>query len=587
VTAGVFHRGRMAQSVHYEVFSRLGAKGGWRMLDVRAERDAALAFAQSLMAEEKATGVKVVKETYNEDTGDYLSLKIFEDGHNQMKTAPAQEDVPHALPCFKPEDLYSYHARHTITRLLGEFLSRNKITITELGHRADMLEKLEATGTLLQHAIQKVAVAQAASTTTPVAQIIKSLIELTTKAFQRVYRDERNKSFPTVAESGFGALAVKLAAQSDGAYILNGAIAHHLRGATSWDAKVFRLLALMREAPADGPGRALLLASVDALIAEVLGGSAALHELIGAKEDLGQSLTSLVLLFLGQEPADAGNRAGLLALTQHFAADDLPESRTAIASRIMAEFRSAKRLCPHSLDDEFRTLRGIANRVVLGVGKYLSHEDLVAVFTLRSKRLVTHETLSEHLEGAATPDEKLERLLFVEENIIGAENRRQLAAFVMPIVTSASFEGHFLNGKTPALARLQRLAQLQARVRRTGFQDIQRLEISELLDKRASDVEARAKIFEAIEARPGGDVDKAITLLRLCTGSMLTEGNLSARARELVIGHLGRPGFLTGYVAQSSHDGIKPDADAAMVELMATLGKAGITAETGLKNIAA
>ena len=35
-----------------------------------------------------------------------------------------------------------------MTRLLGEFLARNKITITELGHRADMVEKLEATGTL-------------------------------------------------------------------------------------------------------------------------------------------------------------------------------------------------------------------------------------------------------------------------------------------------------------------------------------------------------------------------------------------------------------------------------------------------------
>ena len=46
-------------------------------------------------------------------------------------------------------------------RLLIDFLSRNKITITELIHRADLLEKLEATGTVYQHAIQKIAVAQA------------------------------------------------------------------------------------------------------------------------------------------------------------------------------------------------------------------------------------------------------------------------------------------------------------------------------------------------------------------------------------------------------------------------------------------
>ena len=148
------------------------------------------------MKEGGATGVKVIKETYNDDTGDFLTLKIFEDGHNQVKTKPEAEDVPHALPCFKPDDLYSYHARATMARLLADFLARQKLTVTELIHRADALEKFEATGTLYQHAIQKIAVAQASSTTTPVQQIVKSLNELVTKAIHRVYRDARRDYFP-------------------------------------------------------------------------------------------------------------------------------------------------------------------------------------------------------------------------------------------------------------------------------------------------------------------------------------------------------------------------------------------------------
>src|ERR1700712_6034143 len=222
----------MVSQVHYEIFKRMGAKGGWTLHDVRNDRDSAVMLAQNLMADEKATGVKVVKETYNDDTGDFLTLKIFEDGHNQVKIAPAQEDAPHALPCFKPEDLYSYHARQTMSRLLTDFLSRNKITITELIHRADMLEKLEATGTLYQHAIQKVAVAQAANTTTPVQQIVKSLNELTTQAFNRVYRDQRKGLFPDPTPEQFAELAVKLASQGEAAYIFNGALARHLKDAT-------------------------------------------------------------------------------------------------------------------------------------------------------------------------------------------------------------------------------------------------------------------------------------------------------------------------------------------------------------------
>ncbi|HTT98755.1 MAG TPA: hypothetical protein VMF58_11950 [Rhizomicrobium sp.] len=574
----------MATEIHYEIFSRQGANGGWKMLDVRSDRDVAIQFAQSLMADDKATGVKVVKETYNSETGDYLTLKIFEDGHNQYKSTPAAEDTPHALPCFKPDDLYSYHARATISRLLGDYLSRNKLTLTELSHRADALERLEATGTLLQHAVQKVAVAQAASTTTPVQQIVKSLNELVNRAIQKVYRDERDKYFPTVPLSGFNKLAAKLCKQPDGSYVLNGAIATYLRDAKGWDEKIQRLLALTEQA--DGEGRPLLLASIDTIIAEILSGSAALRELIGVQENFGNELASLVELFLGTEPKQH-DRQGVIALTHHFAADDLPEARTAIAQRLMAEFKSIKRLRPASLVEEFQTLRKIADRLVRGVGKYLSHEDLIAAFTLRSKRLVTNETLNEHLADAATPDEKLNRLFAVEENIIGAENKRRLAEFIVPIITALAFETYFQNPKVPALSRLHVLAALQMRVLRSGLQDNQKQEIAALFDKTASEVEKRAKLLDSIVTNGTSAVDRASKLLKFCTGGYLTEGALASHARDLVLAQLQQPGFLTSYTAQCKQAGSPPNAEIAVAELVGALDKAGISAEVGLRSIAA
>jgi hypothetical protein len=575
----------MAQEVHYEIFSRQGAKGSWKMLEVRNDREVAVEFAKSLMADEKATGVKVVKETYNTETSDYLTLKIFEDGHNKYKSTPAQEDAPHALPCFKPDDLYSYHARATISRLLADYLSRNKLTLTELSHRADALERLEATGTLLQHAVQKVAVAQAASTTTPVQQIVKSLNDLVNRAIQKVYRDARDKYFPTVTLSGFNQLAAKLCKEPDGAYVLNGAIALYLRDAKGWDEKIQRLLALTEQA--DGDGRILLLASIDTIIAEILSGSAALRELIGVQENFGDELASLVELFLGTETSRP-NHQGVTALIHHFAADDLPEARTAIAQRLMAEFKSVKRLRPASLVDEFQTLRKIADRLVRGVGKYLSHDDLIAAFTLRSKRLVTNETVNEHLADAATPGEKLNRLFSVEENIIGAENKRRLAEFIIPIIiTSLAFETYFQNPKMPVLSRLQALASLQARAFRSGLQDNQKQEIAALFDRMASEIEQHAKLLESLVSHGTSAVDRTSKLLKFCAGGYLTEGRLASRARELVIAQLAQPGFLTGYVAQQTPHGEKPNAQAAMTMLIASLGKAGISREDGLKSIAA
>ncbi len=73
----------MGRQVHFEVFRRAGARGGWSLHEVVGERERALTMAREMMAGEKATGVKVVKETYDDETGDYLTLKIFEDGHNR------------------------------------------------------------------------------------------------------------------------------------------------------------------------------------------------------------------------------------------------------------------------------------------------------------------------------------------------------------------------------------------------------------------------------------------------------------------------------------------------------------------------
>ncbi len=498
-----------------------------------------------------------------------------------MKMAPAQEDAPQALPCFKPDDLYSYHARQTMRRLLGDFLARNKITITELIHRADMLEKLEATGTLYQHAVQKIAVAQAASSTVPVQQIVKNLNELTTQATQRVYRDQRNGLFPNPRPDQFAELADKLAGQGDAAYRFNGALARHLKETHDWNEKVLALLEILGNAPAEGDPRALVLSSIDAVMAEALSGSTALHELIGPAENLAEALTRLVELFLGKTQSGP-DHGGIVALAARFAADELPEARTAIASRIVAEFKSAKRLRPDSLVEELKALRRLANRVVLGVGKFLSHEDLIAAFTLRSKRLVTQESLSTYIADCA-PDEKIERLLFVEENIIGIENKRQLAGFITPVLNSAAFENFFQNPKMPVLHRLQRLAQLQGRVRRASFVDVQQEEIASRMDRLACDVAARAKLFESLEAKSQNHVEKAATLLKLTTGGIFTEGALSGRAREIILTYLSMPGFLAGYFAGQKG----PDNDAAMAALMADLGKAGITAETGLKSIAA
>ena len=119
--------------IHYEIFRMVGKGGSWSLFEAMEDRDAALAAARAMLEEGRAAAVRVVKETFQSSTGDYMSLTIFEDGKTETKKKNKKtEDFDSPVPCFKPDDLYSYHARMTMMRVLGEWLPRQRYTVIEM-----------------------------------------------------------------------------------------------------------------------------------------------------------------------------------------------------------------------------------------------------------------------------------------------------------------------------------------------------------------------------------------------------------------------------------------------------------------------
>lgn len=573
----------MADEVHFEVFRRETPKSGWSLLEVSAKRDDAIRLATDVIAKKRATASKVVKQAYDPKTSDFLSLKIFETGQGALKLDPKAEDVPSARPCEKPEDFYTRDARLVLARLLSEYLARQRLTVTELIHRADALKVFEKTDAVFQHAVQRVSVAQSATSEKPVQEIIKVLNALAIDAMHRVYHDEERSYFPEAAQGRFAELAASLGAKPDRGYLFDGALARYLKSAGSWDSKVVRLLGVLDEAPAEGEARTLIVESVDSLIEEILSGSSSLYELIGGRDNFNAALATLAELFLGAAEAATAEQPGLGALARRFAAGELPLSRRAVANRILAELKSTKRLCPTSVSDEIKALRRLASRLMGGVGKHLDPEDLAAAFTLRSRRVVTNQALSDVVGNALNPDEKLEKLFFVLDNVVGVENKRQLVSFMMPFISGGAFEGYFLAAQPSPAAAIKRLAEHQARVLDSSLTVQQREDVAAVLDRLAAQVETKSGFFKAIEAKSPDPVEKALFYLNLCQGGV-TEGKLAERARKAAQRHIANPNFMTGFAARLARTGGAKDAEA---ELAALLQKAGVTSENDTKPIAA
>src|SRR5262245_6189205 len=139
------------RSVHFEVYVRRAAGGPWTLHAATEDRATASETAQDLMKEGRVAAVKVTKETFDDEAREFRTVTILKLG--AAETAAKSKPQVEAQPlCVTPQDLYTIHARERIGRLLEAWLERNQATAFELLHRADLVEKLEASGIDLQHA---------------------------------------------------------------------------------------------------------------------------------------------------------------------------------------------------------------------------------------------------------------------------------------------------------------------------------------------------------------------------------------------------------------------------------------------------
>jgi hypothetical protein len=568
--------------VHFEIYRQQQGAGSWSLVESLENRDQALERARRMLSEGRATAAKVVKESFDPKTGGYVSLTLFEEGRVNTKKKNTKIDELDDLPaCDTADDLYSESSRALIARTLGEWLAHNKLTVTELLHSASALQKLDSQGMTLQHAVQKIAVARAFDSEKPVTQFIRQLNELCSAGIRRVYKDDKSGLFDGGAAGTFRALVETIANKPDAAYRLNGVIAKNLKPATTWDAKLVLLLALMTELPDDDGPKHLLLTAIDSLVSEILATPAALADLLGPNPDLGHALLALSALFLGEESAERLPSANVLA--GYFKRDMLSEARATTAARLLSELRSMKRLCPQSWDKELTLLRRLANTLARASGKYLLHEDVIETFTERSRRFVAHEPLFQYLQDARSVDEKVGRLLAAETKIVGAESKRELATFILPLISLHAFEEQLGAG---VLAKLKRVAELQNRVLRSGFQDVQKNQLVSALDAVAKTIEECAKLFSSIETRFADPVERAQALLKLASAGALAMGEVQTKARRVMMATLGTPDFFSAYVARQQKDkGASHSNDMILQELTVALRAFGLSYEEALRTL--
>jgi hypothetical protein len=537
----------MSDQVHYELFVRRKPGAQWT-LDMATEvRTHALQTAEEALEQGRAIAVRVSKETLDPETREYKSISIFTKGQvDGGKPKKVQEDLEPL--CVQPADLYTAHARDRIGRLLEAWLDRHHATPFELLHRPDLVEKLEASGTDLQHALQKIAIPEAEARGLSVHELIRTFQGLVERTVANLMKAFKKGDLPDLDKEGFARAAERLAADPDRAFLLGAGVAASIAPGKNWSEKLARLLDLADAAPTDPKARAAALAAIETPLAEIIGSKAGMADLLGANDaDLGTTLAAMTRLAGGSQVeglirVEAGVRNCMPELNgtakrlcDWLSGEEFPAVRMSIAQRVLKELNGVRRLKPADAEAEIEFLRALAMSLTAAAGRILPPEDITSAFTTRSKTLLNGEFIEALLGRDRSSREEVQMLIRLAENVMGAVNKRTAARWLSANVLALRFERELRQGPDSAASKLAALAGLQKSLVRSGLVVEDYEPLCARLGEVGGMIEIDARLVAMLVRAPAPLPQKIALLIKLATGEAGPTGPVADKAKLEVL----------------------------------------------------
>ena len=564
--------------VHYEVFARKTPSSSWALQMALENRDLAIKSAETLLVEKSFAAVMVSKETLDNNSGEYRSLTIFTKGAPEQKTKVKTVASVDSI-CTAPQDLYTALAREKISRLLEEWLKRNAVTPFELLHRPDLAERLEATGTELQHVVQKLAVPESQDTGQDLHELMRRWRALIDKAVTRLISDGRKKTFPDVVPSNWLGTIDKLSGHPEKAYVLGGALAKVLGEDKRPAVKLEKLLLFATVLADHLDGREWAMQVIEAPVVEIFASRSSLSDVLGEEADLGTSLAIMTRMAAGREvdlvakvdPQVARVIPPLKDVLEGYhnliLRDCLKTLAANISKRLMLELKGPRRLKPGDPEAEIEILRALAMCMTAAGKEEAQREDVKEAFTERSKMLVSSDFVASLTQSANSVCEEIDKLIWLCENVAGAANKRQAARWLASAITSLKFEREIRNSNTPAPQRLQQLAQMQKKVLKAALSDADRDEIMAKLGHIGGQIAGDIHLIQQTLKAPVPPMQKVAMLLNFAAGNGAPLGPISDQAKAEVMRLLRMPQIRESLMGN-------PQALAALKPMMQAAGLA-------------
>lgn len=511
------------RETHFELFLRKNPKASWVLSDAIPDRQKAIEKARELVRKYPTGGVRVLKEELDSRTGDYNAVVVAKVGQCDDPRKSKGRDFS-SLPsasCVSPQDLYKPEARRTYQEVMPRFLEKFRVLPGELIYRPDLLEQLEASGSEITQAIQRVAIARSGGGD-DLHAIARQLHELVSQGINKAFKDRKAGLFLTF-DKPLPEIVKIARKKSDPKMAFGSALADRLKKSPNWRDKLSSLLAIWEEVEAlDGPDRTFCNEILTHYFSEWIEAPNTLTHMIGKTDNHAQKIDRLIGVLEVRDEKSEGrdplaDHPTAKTLSRAISLGVLPTARNRIISLVFEEISSNRRLYPADLQIEFEFLKNFGDRLVKLLGGERQAE-MYEAFCTRSKVLMTLDTLEDYLDRFDVSERPV-RLLAVSSYLAGDDAKSRLVSVLRGYISQPQFEVAVLGSKNP-VAALSSLRATQVSLLDSKLPDQDKIHGARDIDVLGVRLIGQSQLFRTMIKKAGTAEKAALALFRLAAEAM-------------------------------------------------------------------
>jgi len=368
----------------YEVFYQLNDR--WTVDLACTIRKEATARSQVLLSANKYEAVKVTRE--NEATGKLETIFEQKTGQTSVKVIKVTP-IERSPICKETSDYYQFDSRHTIGRLLRQYLDDQFITSLELLFDYGRMNQLEQNDSLFTKAVQQVATLQARSLGTKPLERSDVLYRNISRIKDQARDTRDNQEYTDILKSdGMSALIDKVTetiAPENHDFFILGALAACLSEGEDSNTKL-EILVKLAEPETDKKA----LTYIDEAIAEILDAPSAVKDLIGRQTDAVSAYKTLIHLSAGRCQVADYLKGCLEQLNLLMSEKDLKVSKNVLLDRVCRGLRSVNPLTKGGYEADKAAFSTLI-RYIIGLAGLEGGKNMAEAIVLRAKVLMGDE----------------------------------------------------------------------------------------------------------------------------------------------------------------------------------------------------